>query len=107
MSNEFKEVWYVWDGAGKVPAAAKFEAVIDQDGVLIDGRLGDNHRYAVAMCCAYHASSIAAYTLGEMRRRVKCDECGGTGGEHGGLISFESIPCEECNGTGKVWEYKK
>lgn len=78
MSNEWKEVWYVWDGVTKIPSGAV-------------GFVGG------ANCI----EEVVVYTLGEQRRR--CIECDGKG-KWKENYWFTRV-CQTCNGTG--WEWKR
>lgn len=98
--SKFKEVWYV---CKKQNAQARHQreinkvlSVVRSDGLIIEPQDAGKDIHI----------PLVAYTLGEKRRRVECEECEGFG-----VILFTAsrmaTHCNECNGTGKVWEYSK
>ena len=95
--NEWKEVWYVWDGVGNPPKNVK--GVLFSDGALLfeDSPLNS---YGLSWLNTYQYESewkyITAYTLGEKRRRCRKILDG---------IHYYINDCPFCNGTG--WEHKK
>ena len=100
-----KEIWYLWSGGSKLPEGVK--ALIDENGFSMDAREGDNHAYAVAHCCAWNGSGIVAYTLGETRERVECEDCGGKGKrkltDFVSKVGFSGV-CICCQGRGYIWK---
>lgn len=110
MGNEFKEVWYVWDGEGVTPKV--FSGVLyasnlkNGTGGYTSPILGGLEYYQSYFDFRNDRTANAvAYTNGEMRRRVECGACQGK--EKWKENYWFTRRCTECNGTGKVWEYKK
>jgi hypothetical protein len=95
-----KEIWYVWSGKGSPPKGVK--KALCQFEVLID-----DERYFGSIDSAWDwfgdKPFIQAYTIGETRERVKCDECCGQGGfyvlySYGGSVE----DCSDCKGRGYI-----
>lgn len=113
MSKEYevkwREVWHVTDGNSH-PKTDDIDAVIAKSGQLSRVDRRDDDEYFKNEFLWIDWPRMAAYTLGQKRRRAECLRCGGEGRWHQPVAwSSDTIPhwCQECKGTGKVWEYSE
>lgn len=101
--NEWKEVWYVWDGGRK---GEKYK--MSDGSILSYEKIGGAIMQTGSNEILNH---IHCYTLGQKRRRLKCACCGGSGFNNDVFneLGIES-DCVVCQGTGFIkgeWEYQE
>lgn len=99
-----KEIWYVWDGKGVAPNSRDVMGSLLRNGIYVAA----GNALVWEWDCLVSDYDVVAYTIGEKRELVVCDECMGSGREidwgDSNCPPIEETECYSCQGRGYYWE---